>query len=98
MSTVRVGAEQESTAGWRFEVHVRAAEGPGSESTRHEVILSWVDYEHWSHGAHAPARVVDAVMRFLLDRVGYGDIAARFDAARVRRTFPEVDDVLPTML
>lgn len=98
MSVIRVGSERESTAGWRFEVHVRADEGMGSESSRHEVSLSWADYEHWSHGAHAPARVVDAVMRFLLDRVGYDDIAARFDAARVRRRFPEVDDVLPTML
>src|SRR5688500_9344010 len=56
----------------------------GGRDTRHEVSLSWVDYEHWSHGRIAPERVARAVVETLID-AQWLPLPARFDAATARR-------------
>lgn len=97
---IRVGSEQESRGGWRFEVYLGAGGGvAGSgEEAKREVTLSWADYELWSHGVHSPARVIEALFLFLEGRDGLTRVGERFDAARVRRLFPDVDRELPQML
>lgn len=92
MAQVSVRDETEEAGGWRFRVLVGADERPC------DVRLSWVDYEHWSRGNHAPARVVEALVRYLIDRDGEQSVRSRFDAASVRRTHPGVDTELPALL
>jgi len=92
VAQVSVLEEQEEAGGWRFRVLVGVDERPC------DVRLAWVDYEHWAHGQHAPARVVEALVRYLIDRDGEREVRGRFDAASVRRTHPTVDDELPALL
>jgi len=89
LSTIRIEEESEAPRGWSFQVAVMGDDGT---DTRHCVRLSWVDYDHWSHGSTPPALVAQAVVRFLLDR---GEtVPARFDAATLRRRFPDFDDTM----
>ncbi len=106
MAVVTVIREEEREGGWAFAIEVTA--GPASEAgeeagtraprqavtTHHSVLLSWVDYDHWSHGRLAPERVAGAVVRFLIDRDPEGTLPETFDASTVRRRFPELDDRL----
>lgn len=92
MAQVSVTDEREEAGGWRFVVLV------GSDERACDVRLSWVDYEHWSRGVHAPARVIEALVRYLIDRDGEHAVRARFDAASVRRLHPHVDEELPALL
>lgn len=86
---VDVGREMEDARGWRFEVAVTR---PGFPASRHEVTLSWVDYEYWSHGQLSPSRVAQGVVQALLAlRPGLA-LPARFDASTCRRWAPGLDE------
>ncbi len=86
MSVIRVEQETETSRGWEFRVVVlREGEAP----SEHTVRLSWVDYDHWSHGGAPPARVVEAIFRFLDDR--NEKPPAAFDAANLRRRYRNFD-------
>lgn len=88
-ATVEIGREVEDARGWRFEVAVAR---PGIPVSRHEVTLSWVDYEYWSHGQLSPSRVAECVMRALLSlRPGLA-LPARFDASTCRRWARGLDE------
>lgn len=92
MAQVSVHDEQEVPGGWQFDVRV------GTDERSCEIRLSWVDYELWAVGQYPPARVVEALVRFVIAQAGEDAVRARFDAASVRRTHPTVDDELPQML
>ncbi|MGP1345113.1 MAG: hypothetical protein ACTS3F_00410 [Phycisphaerales bacterium] len=67
----------------------RTATGTG---TRHEVRLSWADYEYWSHGTRPPAWVVEVVLGFVLSREdGVQELRPSLDLGRVRRRWSGVD-------
>ena len=68
-----------------------------SQETRHEVSLSWVDYEHWSHGRVAPERVARAVVESLID-AQWLPLPPRFDAATARRWLAHLDDAVRARL
>ena len=51
--------------------------------------------ERWIELGAEPARGVEAVMRFLLDRESKESILSAFDMHVVRRYFPEFDDAFP---
>ncbi len=94
MSAIEVKTEEEITRGWRYGVRVVREDGRASE---HTVTLAWVDHEHWSGGMAAPSRVVEGLMRFLVEREGDEDgreIPEKFDASTVRRWYPGVDEGL----
>lgn len=93
MAMIEVQTEEETGRGWRYGVRV---EREGGRASTHEVRLAWVDHEHWSGGRAAPSRVVEALLRFLVEREGSGgrEIPASFDAATVRRWYPDVDGVM----
>ena len=110
MARICVSNEQETSRGWAFDVRIETgagaapasgsprgggSTGAGSTGTDHKVRLSWVDYEHWSHGSSTPARVIEALFEFLCARQPAMEIAPSFDAAAVRRRYPEVARVLP---
>jgi hypothetical protein len=95
MASIRVTSESDSRNGWIFAVEVLDDEGRDHQYT---VTLSWSDYDHWSHGAKPPERVVEAAFEFLLEREPASSILSRFDCAVIRRYFPEVDAELPKRL
>ena len=77
-----------------FDVIVRDARG----ESRHRVTIEANEAERWAKLGAAPARCVEAVMRFLLDREPKESILSAFDMRVVRRYFPEFDDALPGYL
>lgn len=95
MFDVQVISESECERGWRYEVRIRHADSTTSE---HNVRLDWAEHEHWSGGRCAPSAVIEKLVGFVLERKTSEAIPARFDAATVRRWWPEVDQVLPGRL
>jgi len=81
--------EREVDGGWIFDVSVRC--GTPLVTTRHEVRLSWVDYEYWSHGVAAPERVVKAVVELVLDQRPDVALPAKFDSSTARRWVRDAD-------
>lgn len=88
MAEVRVVEETDTPSGWRLVVRVGGVSGPARSV---EVLLSWADHDHWSHGGVGPAVVAEALVRFLLRRTPLEEVRSRFDASFVRRLYPTVD-------
>jgi hypothetical protein len=98
-SGVRVETEVETDRGWSFSVIVPC--GADAPETRHEVRLSFVDYEFWSHGTVGPSRVVEAVVAALDEADGPGvprPLPASFDASTARRWVRDVDELVRARL
>lgn len=92
MAQVEIIGEREAPGGWTYEVQV--LDDAGSLS-RHEVRLSWADYNHWSPtGGATPTRVVEAVVGLLLARDAVETLRPRFDASLVRRLHRDADAIL----
>lgn len=87
---IDVQRERETPRGWSYDV-VRTASDAVSE---HAVTLSWSDHDHWSGGACAPSRVVEMLLGWLAEEHPEFGWPARFDAAAIRRRFPDVDETL----
>lgn len=83
--SIRALSEAEAVRGWLFDVEI---DRPGG-AVCCDVALSWVDYEHWCHGAASPSRVAEAVVRAVVE-AGV-DVPARFDASTARRWVRELD-------
>lgn len=94
MAEVDVQTEQNAPRGWLYHVRVERPDGSFSE---HDVSLSWVDHDHWCGGRLAPSRVIEAVIRYLLEHLAQ-ELPARFDAARARRLCPDLDRELRASL
>ncbi len=94
VAMVRVVTETEERSGWAFQVEIERAEGVSS----HLVRLGWADYDYWSHGMSSPARVIESLVRYLVEHKSATLSRQVFDAARARREFPEIDQMLPGML
>jgi hypothetical protein len=77
-----------------FDVIVRDAR----DESRHRVTIQADEAERWAKLGAEPARCVEAVIRFLLDREPKESILSAFDTNVVRRYFPEFDDELPGYL
>jgi hypothetical protein len=84
-------SEQEEPRGWSYDVQIidRAA-----ALRRVRMTLSWADYNLWSvDGGVPPSRVAEAVLSFLASHAA-DDLPQRFDAAQVRRRFPDSDEAI----
>jgi hypothetical protein len=90
--TIEVTTEQESDHGWSYQV---AIDRPGGPRTQHQVSLAWVDCEHWAGGRFPPSRVMEALLRLLVEREDQRPLPERFDASTARRWWPDLDEVLP---
>jgi hypothetical protein len=86
---VVVRAEEEVDGGWLYQLDVTT----NAATTHHTVLLGWRDHDYWSGGTVAPSRVVTSLIEYALARVT-GDLPAHFDAGRVRRMVPQVDQEL----
>ncbi len=97
MARIEILSEREIPNGWSFEARSRA-DGAGPDA-RQTVRLSWSDYNHWSpDGGDPPHRVAEAVVRFLLARLGPGALPQRFDASIARRRFDDADTEIPKLI
>ncbi len=88
MATIEVKTESETARGWEYGVALVRDSGERSE---HTVRLSWADHEHWSGGRDSPSRVVEMLLKLLLEQEAERPLPERFDASTVRRWWPGVD-------
>jgi hypothetical protein len=96
VAQVEIVSEREGRSGWVFTAQVL---DEGGTLRRHEVNLSWADYNLWSgSGADEPARVAAAVLRFLLTRQPASEVPPRLDAASARRRYPDADAQIPRLV
>lgn len=87
---IDVRHERETPRGWCYDV-VLTRDGGASE---HAVTLSWADHDHWTGGASAPSRLMELLLGWLSEEHPEFAWPARFDAATLRRWFPDVDETL----
>lgn len=88
-TSVEALRERESARGWVFDVAVRR--GADAEPTRHEVSLSWADYEYWSHGQASPSRVAEAAVAALIAARPDLTLPDRLDCSTCRRWTRDFD-------
>ena len=97
MAIFEIISENEETGGWLYEFQ-SVTESSG-KLHKHQMHLSWVDYNHWSAtGSDIPQKVAEAVLGFLLTRLTINDLPDRFDASLARRRFKDADDAIPRMI
>lgn len=90
---VKVLTEREVPGGWIFDVQFGPASTDAQSLPSHvDLRLSWVDYEHWSHGSAAPERVALAVVEALLEFKPEVALPRRLDASTARRMVPGLLD------
>ncbi len=87
---VRVLTETDAPRAWRFTMAVPTGEGGGP--TEITVLLSWVDYEYWSHGQKSPASIAEAVVRSVLESQPERVLPEQFDASTARRWVRDLDE------
>lgn len=90
---VEVLEEQETANGWSFVAQIDR----GGVVTRHTVLLSWVDHDHWTGGSTTPSSLVRRLVTLLVTAPGVPELPPRFDAAKARRWVPDLDDRLMGM-
>ena len=89
MPNVAVKTEVETDRGWSFRVAVR--EDDAAPASEHELLLSWVDYEHWTHGLASPSRVAEVVVTTVRDAKPDLQLPPKFDASTCRRWVRDLD-------
>ena len=67
--------------------HVRLVDADGS-ATEHDVTVSRADWERFGDGFRSPEALVEASLRFLLEREPKEQILAVFDLGQIPRYFP----------
>lgn len=67
--------------------HVELVDADGS-ATEHDITISRADWERFGNGFRSPEALVEASMRFLLEREPKEQILAAFDLAQIPRYFP----------
>ena len=83
MPQVEIISEQPIGRGLAFDLQILADDG---SLRRHRLLLSWADYNNWSHdGGDPPAAVAQAVALFWLRHEP--DLPDSLDASIVRRRF-----------
>ena len=96
MAQVEIVSERDSRSGWTFTAQVL---DDGGSLRRHEVSLSWADYNLWSgSGADEPAEVAAAAVRFILSLTPPDQLPARFDASTARRMDQQADEMIPPLI
>lgn len=67
--------------------HVKLVDADGS-ATEHDVTVTRADWERFGNDFRSPEALVEASMRFLLDREPKEQILAVFDLGQIPRYFP----------
>lgn len=91
MATITVGPEREVAGAWEFQITIDATGAPPHTCTAR---LAWPDYDHWTSGSIAPATLIEHIARFIADTRPRDDWPTAFDAASVRRRYPQLTQYL----
>ena len=86
--------EREAPRGWVFDVAI----GEGDSERHVDVVLAWVDYEYWSHGASSPSVIAETVVRAILDADPKRELPEKFDCSTARRWVRDLDRRVREML
>lgn len=96
MAQVEIISERERGRGWEFDVQVL---DDGGALRKHLLTLSWADYNLWSvDGADEPSKVAEAVMSFMAQRFGVGQVPSKLDASIARKGFADADREIPKLI
>jgi hypothetical protein len=87
---VRIDVTGSDDIGRRFAITI--GEGDGS-SSRHVVGMSDADWERFGGGFDTRSELVDASIRFLLEREPKGSILRSFELGDIARYFPEYAEI-----
>lgn len=85
---IDVQAETQTAHGWSYAVVIEH----DGKSTEHTVSLAFVDHDYWSGGRVPPSKMVESLLRYALERVQPDSLPMKFDAARLRRVLPRLDE------
>lgn len=85
---IDVQAETQTAHGWSYVVVIEH----DGKSAEHTVTLAFVDHDYWSGGRVPPSKMVESVLRYALERVQPESLPTKFDAARLRRVLPRLDE------
>lgn len=80
--------------GFRFRVSIRDSNG----TSCHDVTMSVNTFAALAGSGCQPEELIDAAVRFLLDRESKDSILARFDINVIARYFPDFEHALPGYL
>jgi hypothetical protein len=94
MSNLAISLRPDPAHALAFDVVV----GDARRESRHRVTVSAEDAARFARLGADPPHVVEAAMRFLLDREPKEAILGAFDIRVIRRYFPEFDDAFPGYL
>ena len=86
MLSINTHSETLLNHGWQWQALVTH----NGQSSTHTFTLSWQDHDHWCGGTVPPSRMVERVVEYCLTR-REEPLPLKFDAARARRWFPEID-------
>lgn len=84
--------------GDREPMEFRVLISSNSNSTSHIITLSSSQFCRLAGGSAKPEMLVEAALRFLLDRIPEERIAKRFDLPAIGQYFPDFELELPTHL
>ncbi len=92
--TTRIEIDRSDVENLLSRLHVRLTDD-GSQ-TEHDVTVSRADWERFGEGFSTPEALVEASMRFLLEREPKEQIMAAFDLGQIPRYFPSyARDIVP---
>ncbi|MCH2145402.1 MAG: hypothetical protein MK082_09695 [Phycisphaerales bacterium] len=96
MPDYQVLSEDEGADCWIYEVTLG---DPAGESTRHQVRLSWADYDLWVRdGSIEPVRVAKAILEFITGHEAFTPLPGRVDSSHPRRLDSTADDVINRLI
>lgn len=89
-------AEEESSGYWLYGVQTL---DQGMVAGRHQIRLAWADYDLWvPDGSIEPARVADALVRYLLASEYFQPIPAKVDSSHPRRMDQNADKAIMALI
>lgn len=91
---IAVTHERETHNGWVYYVTLTSA---GGRHTTHDISLAWCDHDYWTGGKVPPSRTLEMVLAMAVRLAGaqvVQDQRPKYDAARLRRVCPMLDDAM----
>jgi hypothetical protein len=91
---VRIDAERDTSNGWLYSICVQWAD---TNSSDHEITLSWVDHEHLVGGGVPPSNLIKCAAELAAKHFGPEKMPMRCDVSSLRRHIDDFDDLIRSM-
>ena len=96
MTEYTVISESEETGCWIYDVALAPAEGSGK---RLRLRLAWEDYDLWVRdGSIEPARVANALLKYVLGHPAFQPPPTRIDSSHPRRHDQGADEAINRLI